>query len=366
VSAVDAGKVAAATLASLPHITPHRLRRVLEHFGEPAGALEAVMAGQGARALRKNDPEAFAVARAWQRAADPDAVAAEVVARGTHVWVEGDDDFPFSRPVEDQPCVLFGEGAGPAAFERPRVAIVGTRSATPHGLADAAELAKYLCAAGATVVSGMAIGIDGAAHEGALEANGGVVGVVATGLDVEYPRRHKQLYRRVREQGVVVSEHFYGVRPDRARFPVRNRIIAALADVVVVVEATLTGGARITARCAADYGRPVLAMPGSRRNPAAAGCNELVRDGAEVLLDPSDAIVALELVYGGLAQWRPPPPAPRSPVARTVLRALGGEPATVDDLIVRTGLDTADVVNALRDLEHCGAVRRLRGFVWPS
>ena len=144
--------------------------------------------------------------------------------------------------------MLLGEGERPDAFDATRVAIVGTRAATPHGLADARELGGFLADAGITVVSGLAIGIDGAAHEGALDAGGLAVGVVATGLDVTYPRRHRALYDRVREHGLVVGEHGYGVQPRRERFPVRNRIIAALADVVVVVEATAPGGARITAR----------------------------------------------------------------------------------------------------------------------
>ena len=153
--------------------------------------------------------------------------------------------------------------------------------------------AAILADAGVTVVSGLAIGIDGAAHEGALDAGGLTVGVVATGLDVTYPRRHRDLYVRVREQGLVVSEHGYGVQPRPERFPPRNRIIAALADVVVVVEAGRRGGALITARCALDYGRDLFVLPGSRRNPVALGCNALIGDGAEVLLDPGDLLIAL-------------------------------------------------------------------------
>jgi DNA processing protein len=357
-------RIAAATLAALPHISPRRLRRLVTHFDGPCGALEAVLAGNAAHALRPSGANTL-LAREWRRAADPDAVAAVLEERRTRVWVEGDDDFPFTQPVDDQPCVLFGEGERPDVLARPRVAIVGTRSATPHGLADAEELGAFVAGAGAAVVSGLALGIDGAAHTGALRASGGVVGVVATGLDVEYPRRHTALYRDVRANGVVVSEHWYGVRPDRARFPVRNRIIAALADVVAVVEATATGGARITAQKAAGYGRSVLAMPGSRRNPAATGCNELLRDGAEPLLEPSDVVVAIDLASGGRARWHRPPPPPDAPQARAVLRALAGEPATVDDLIVRTSLANTDVITAVRDLERAGAVQRVRGFVWP-
>ena len=139
--------------------------------------------------------------------------------------------FPIRCP--NRPPVLLGEGERPDALDAPRVAIVGTRSATPHGLADARELGAFLAGAGVTVVSGLAIGIDGAAHEGALDAGGLAIGVVATGLDVTYPRRHRALFDRVREHGLVVGEHGYGVQPSRERFPVRNRIIAALAQFVV-------------------------------------------------------------------------------------------------------------------------------------
>src|SRR5207245_8489766 len=124
------------------------------------------------------------------------------------------------------------------------------------------------------------------------------IGIVATGLDVVYPRRHVALYERVRRHGVLLGEHTFGVAPGRARFPVRNRIIAALADVVVVVEATLKGGSRITAERALDYGRPLLAMPGSRRNPAAAGTNALIAAGAHPLLEPSDVLLAIGLTPG--------------------------------------------------------------------
>ena len=187
------------------------------------------------------------------------------------MWIAGDDDYPIREPFPDRPPVLLGEGDRPDAFDAPRVAIVGTRAATPHGLADARELGAFLADAGVTVVSGLAIGIDGAAHEGALDAGGLTVGVVATGLDVMYPRRHRALYERVREQGVVVGENAYGTQPSPGRFPVRNRIIAALADVVVVVEATATGGARITANDAVEYGRDVYAVPGLAPEPGGGG-----------------------------------------------------------------------------------------------
>jgi DNA processing protein len=193
--------------------------------------------------------------------------------------------------------------------------------------------------------------------------------VVATGLDIVYPRRHRALFERVRRYGVLVSEQPFGVPPERGRFPVRNRIIAALADVVVVVEATLSGGSRITAERALDYGRPVLAVPGSRRNPAAAGCNALLADGAQPLLDPSDVLVALGLTPGARRLWGTAPAAstrqPASAAAASVLKALAGEAAHPDQLASRTGLDPGQVALAVEELVALGRATRDRGFVWP-
>jgi DNA processing protein len=262
--------------------------------------------------------------------------------------------------------VLLAEGATPEVLNRPRVAIVGTRSASVHGLADARELGGFLAESGITVVSGLAIGVDGAAHEGTLDAGGGVVGVVATGLDVVYPRRHVVLHDRVRRAGLLLSESGFGIQPDRWRFPVRNRIIAALADVVVVVEATVRGGARITAEHALEYGRTVLAMPGSRRNRAAEGCNSLLADGAHPLLHPTDVLVALGLSPGGRRQWDASVvrPAPTGDAA-AVLRACGGEPATTDQIASRTALTPERVALALRELEKSRWIERRRGWYWP-
>jgi DNA processing protein len=188
--------------------------------------------------------------------------------------------------------------------------------------------------------------------------------VVATGLDIEYPRRHVGLYRRVREQGLVLGETGYGIRPAPGRFPVRNRIIAALADVVVVVEATLTGGARITAEHALRYDRPVLAVPGSRRNAAAAGTNALIADGAHPLTDWGDLLLALDMTPGSRrrAPLRPAPAAD----GRCVLDALGGEAGAPEALLARTGLSPEAFALAVRALERDGWVHWSAGLVWPT
>jgi DNA processing protein len=301
--------------------------------------------------------------------------------RGTVVLRPGDHDFPIAEGIPHRPDVLFLEGHRPEVLEAPKVAVVGTRAATVHGLADAWELGAFLGAAGVSVVSGMAIGIDGAAHHGALQAAeaaavgggrtpAGPIGVVATGLDVVYPRRHRVLFERVRRSGVLLGEQPFGTPPDRGRFPVRNRIIAGLADVVCIVEATLRGGSRITAERALDYGRPVLVMPGSRRNPAAAGCNALLADGAQPLLDPTDVLVALGLTPGGQKLWGTAPSRDEGPApsrnAAAVIKALAGESAHPDQLASRTGLDPGQVALAVEELVALGRATRDRGFVWPT
>jgi DNA processing protein len=287
-----------------------------------------------------------------------------------HRWRRG-DDFPIrdadlldAMVDAKMPRVLLGEGDRPDAFDAPRVAIVGTRAATPMGIADAREIAAFCAHAGITVVSGLAIGIDGAAHEGAIDAGGLTVGVVATGLDIVYPRRHRGLYERVKAQGLIVGENDYGTQPLPWRFPVRNRIIAALADAVVVVEATATGGARITANDAARFGRDVYALPGSRRNPAAAGCNALLLDGAKPLLDPSDVLFALGCGGSFECEWsRRSRPADGD--QRTVLRALAGDGATIGQLESRAALPAERLGAALRALELSGHIERKRGLWWP-
>jgi DNA processing protein len=366
-----AAEVAAATLVCLPDMGPSRLRALLDRWPNPSAALAAVKDERACDELRP-DARLFGphgrheLSRRWARAAHELDLAPELARRGTTVLLDGDDDYPISDEIPDRPAVLLLEGSAPDVLERPRVAIVGTRSATVHGLADAHEVGRFLARCGVTVVSGMAIGIDGAAHAGALDAGGGVVGVVATGLDIIYPRRHVVLFERVRAAGVLLSETGFGVGANRFRFPVRNRIIAALTDVVVVVEATLRGGARITAEAALEYGRPVLAVPGSRRNPAAEGCNALLADGAHPLLEPDDVLVALGLTPGVRRGWGAPPARPTpSGEGACVLEACSGEAATVDQLASRTRLTPAAVTIALVDLERQGWIEHKRGWWWP-
>ena len=375
----------------LPGFSPAREKRCIDPLKRASEA--AAEGGPGARVPipnsldtpheRETGSQDAAIQRAFPRWPEErrSAVVSQVLRRRTRVLTHDDDDFPIADDIPGRPSLLFIEGCRPAALKAPRVAVVGTRAASVHGLTDAWELGAFLGAAGISVVSGLAIGIDGAAHNGALQAAeaaekrgepgiAGPIGVVATGLDVVYPRRHQALFERVRHFGVVLGEQPFGVGPERGRFPVRNRIIAGLADVVVVVEATLSGGSRITAERALDYGRPVLAMPGSRRNPAAAGCNALLADGAQPLLDPSDVLVALGLTPGSRRLWSTAPAAAQRPpagaAAQTILKALAGEAAHPDQLAARTGLDAGQVALAVEELVALGLATRDRGFVWPT
>ncbi len=363
-STVDERQVAAAALVALPKMRPERLAKLSETWPDPLGIVLAIRSEIAAEVLRDTVRDAPRLVRQWRASLDLDAAEALLTRRGTNVFVAGTEQFPIDNEIAGRPSVLLAEGARPDALARPRVAVVGTRAATPPGLADAYELGGVLAHAGVTVVSGLAIGIDAAAHLGALDAHGPVIGVLGTGLDVVYPRRHDILHRRVREQGLLISEYRHGTGPHQMRFPQRNRIIAGLADIVVVVEATQTGGARITAQCAIDNGRDVCAYPGSRRNPSARGSNELLRDSAHLVLDPDDVLGVLGLTPG---DRRTPATVavPGTLDEHAVLTALGGEPATVDEITARSGLSPGITAVAVAGLVRAGLIRRANGLLWP-
>jgi DNA processing protein len=347
---------------------PDRLLRILVEWPDPLEAVAAVRDRRVRRALPGTTRDPDSLTREWAAALAPERVGARLAARGTDVRWTGGPGYPLDEGIDDRPAVMLVEGTRPDVLERPRVAVVGTRAATPHGLADAREIGAVLARAGIVVVSGLAIGIDAAAHEGALAAGGTAIGVIATGLDVVYPRRHVALHHRVREAGVLVSEHDFGTQPRPGSFPVRNRIIAALADVTVVVEATAGGGAMSTARHALDYGRDVAVVPASRRNPAATGSNRLLTQGAHPLLAPDEVLTLLGLTPGSR---RAPEPGPgggsgATPEERRVLRALGGEPATADELATRTGLTPGQVAVAVAGLVRAQRATRAHGLVWPA
>ena len=360
----------AALLAGLPGIGPRRLTILLDRW-EPEEAWAVATAG-GSRALeplRVGDPTASPdamahLARTWAAAAaersDPVGEAARHTAAGVAVLLRDDHEYPPSL-LEDQapPPVLFARGHL-SLLERPRVAIVGTRRCTGAGAGIARELGRDLSVAGIAVVSGLALGIDGAAHRGVLDADhgghpgwAGPVGVVGCGHDHPYPARHRELWERVGERGLLLGAAPLGVRPAAWRFPARNRIIAALADVVVVVESHAGGGSLLTVREAMARDVDVMAVPGSVRSPAAAGTNQLLADGCHPVRDVDDVLVALGMVPGGRrgrAEPRPPPDAG----SQALLDAFDWEPATLEHLALRTGRPVPDLALALHRLTEDG------------
>ncbi|MGH9224897.1 MAG: DNA-processing protein DprA, partial [Acidimicrobiales bacterium] len=298
--------------------------------------------------------------RQHARSTDVGAAWAALVAAGVGVHVRGDAGYPPALTSDHEaPGVVFSRG-DVAAIDGRRVAIVGSRDCTRYGREIAFSLGRDLAAAGVGVVSGLALGVDGAAHAGALKAAGApAVAVVGSGLDVVYPRRNAHLWRDVAATGVVLSEAPLGAAPEPWRFPVRNRIIAALAEVVVVVESRHRGGSRHTVEAAMARDRPVLAVPGPVRSPASELPNALLAEGCHPARDVVDVLVALNLATPVRASGpavgadpRPPPDA----AGQGVLDALGWQPATFEQLVVATGRAPGEVGVALAHLERDGWV----------
>ena len=335
-------------------------RKLLAALGSPQAVLDAPRAARlnvvGTAAVAAMDAAKAAAAQAqaarWQAT-----LVWRDAAPGRRVMVLGEADYPpWLLQTADPPLLLFLAGRA-ELLAAPSLAIVGSRRPTPQGAENARAFAAELSAQGWTIVSGLAAGIDGAAHEGALTGAGSTIAVVGTGLDIAYPRNHRDLARRIAEQGLLVSELPLGAPPLAAHFPQRNRIIAGLARGTLVVEAAVQSGSLITARLASEAGREVFAIPGSIHSPQAKGCHALIRQGAKLV---ETAAHILE----ELAPLSPPTTTERDaspPSDDPVLAALGHDPATLDVLVARSGWP-AHLLNAqLLTLELQGLVARLPG-----
>ena len=276
-------------------------------------------------------------------------------------------EFPeLLRQIHDPPRALFLRGAGDVdLLARRAVAIVGARACSPYGAQVARMLGRELAAAGLVVVSGLARGVDGEAHRGALEAEGLTVAVLGCGIDRDYPAAHAELGRRIRERGLIVSEYEPGVEPAPWRFPARNRIIAGLAAATVIVEARERSGALITADFALEDGREVFAVPGEITGSLATGTNRLLRQGATPLTSAEDV---LELFGLAASQRRQAPSVGAN--AGAVLGQLADGAATADELARATGLEPGPLAAALAELELVGlateAAGRYRGVMPPG
>jgi DNA processing protein len=298
-----------------------------------------------------------------------------LAAPGRHVMVLGDADYPpLLLNTADPPLLLYLEG-DPALLAAPSVAIVGSRRPTPQGRDNARRFAEALARRGWTIVSGLAAGIDGAAHEGALlagEQGAGTVAVIGTGIDQVYPAAHADLRRRILAQGgLLVSELPLGAPPLAAHFPQRNRIIAGLAQGTLVVEAALRSGSLITARLAVEAGREVMVVPGSILAAQSVGCHELIRQGATLVASADQVVESLGEPRSATSEAVAGPAIlPSGGAARSdadgdaVLQALGHDPVSLDALMARCGWPAPALNAHLLTLELTGQVARLPGGLY--
>jgi DNA processing protein len=278
---------------------------------------------------------------------------------------------PRLAELTDAPLALWVEGPEHALLAAPQLAIVGSRSPTTSGRETAEQFARHLCRCGLCITSGLATGIDGASHRGALGEVGGTIAVLGCGIDVIFPRAHSQLTAEIATRGLLVSEYAPGVTPQKYFFPARNRIIAGLSLGTLVVEATRRSGSLITARFAMDCGREVFAIPGSIHNPLARGCHWLIRQGAKLVEEASDILIELapQLAACGVTVTPPPAAAPQAretPLLadasyRTLLNALDFSPTAIAELSARVNLTTAELSSMLLLLELEGFVEALPG-----
>ncbi len=357
----DQDRIAAwLSLRHTPNLPARAVLRLLRYFGRPRAILTAsaqdlaAAVGEEGPALRRR------LDRPDQRAIERDV---EWLRRDCgHVVTWADPHYPaLLRQIDDPPMVLYVRGQ-PDRLGAAQIAVVGSRNPSPAGRETAFELAHALAGCGITVTSGLALGIDAAAHRGALEGDGVTIGIAATGLDRVYPDSHRELAEQIVSRGAIVSEFPVGTAPRKAHFPQRNRLISGISLGTLVVEATVRSGSLITARFAAEQGREVYAVPGPIRSPLSRGCHALLRQGAKLVETAEDVIEEL-VGFAGTAS----PAAAAEPVSRVqreytrLLDAMGFEPATADDIVRRSGLTAGAVCSILLNMELEGVVATCPG-----
>jgi DNA processing protein len=332
-----------------------RLQGLIQHFGDAASAWHAEpeelrAAGISAKVLERmlEMRSSLNVEQLWER----------IEAQGIRIITLQDESYPRRlKEIEQPPPVLYARG-GLLGEDDFAVAIVGTRRITPYGRQVTEELASFLGGNGITVVSGLARGVDAAAHTAAIRAGGRTIAVLGSGVDRIYPPENRALAEQIMERGAVISDYAVGTAPDAGNFPPRNRIISGLSLAVVVVEAGETSGALITAGFAAEQGREVFAVPGSILAPQSKGTNKLIQSGALPLLSAQDLLQALNLTQVG--EHRSARQAlPADEVEQQLLAALSREPLHVDELRSQTGLPVEKVSAALVMMELKGMVRQV-------
>jgi DNA processing protein len=339
-------------LSLIPGLGPESFRRLLGAFGTPGQIRAAPMAhlrqvvDAGVADRIAQGPDAARVASTLEWLAQP----------GNAIITWADAVYPKTLlEIHDPPPVLYVKGRI-ELLSRPTIAIVGSRNATPQGLNNAEAFARALSEAGWCIVSGLALGVDGAAHRGALQGRGSTIAVVGTGLDIVYPARHRELAHEISTKGVLVSEFPLGEPSKAANFPRRNRIISGLSHGVLVVEAGLESGSLITARLAAEQGREVFAIPGSIHSPLAKGCHRLIKQGAKLVDSLQDILEEL-----GNAPISETPADGLEETSHPLLQLMGYDAVAADTLVRLSGLTSEQVSGMLLTLELEGKVASLPG-----
>lgn len=352
-------------LTETPGIGPLAIRRLLAEFGPPGRVLAA-----GRAALRQHIQENVVSALLAPISAPLEALIDATLAwarlPGNHFITLADARYPIGLlAISDPPPVLYVKGRV-ELLNSPQIAVVGSRNATAQGLENATRFAQVLAEHGLTITSGLAQGIDGAAHTGAMQAReGATLAVIGTGADIVYPARHRALAHKIAECGVIVSEFPLGAPPRTHHFPRRNRLIAGLSSGILVVEAAAQSGSLITARLAGDYGKEVFAIPGSIHSPLSKGCHQLIKQGAKLVESAADILDELPTWSGRASRMTASDGAARARPAAgfddPVLAAVSHDPVHFDTLQQRTGQEGPDLSARLLELELAGHIDRLPG-----
>lgn len=342
-------------LSAVPGIGPVRTRRLLAAFGGPAAAWRASLLALRAAGLEEKIAHGLVALR---QTLDPESLPRRLERAGTRALVPDDPEFPARlNEIRYAPLILYVRGELTPADDR-AVAVVGTRRATTYGREVTRRLTAGLAEAGLTVVSGLARGIDAAAHQAALQAGGRTLAVLGCGPDVIYPAEHRQLAADIVERGALISEYPPGTAPEATNFPARNRLISGLTLGVVVAEAPARSGALITAGFAAEQGRDVFAVPGSVLAGHADGCHALIRDGATLVTGAADVLEALNLAHHDTRTVARQLALGDTDAERAIIAVLSTEPVHVDDLGRQSGLPVPTLNATLLLMELKGLVRQ--------
>lgn len=344
------------SLDLIPTLGAEGIRKLMRAFGAPAcvlaethGALARVVGSKTAAAIVDGpDTEKLALSLKWLQQ--------EI----NHIVTLADEDYPPALlEISDPPPLLFLKGKrnllGHAA-----IAVVGSRNATPAGKQNAEAFSRSLSDAGLTIISGLALGIDAAAHRGGLDGGSSTIAVVGTGLDLVYPARNKMLAQEISQNGLIVSEFSLGTPAIAANFPRRNRIISGLSRGVVVVEAALASGSLITARQAVEQGRDVFAIPGSIHSPFSKGTHQLIKQGAKLVDEANDILIELQLSISP-TNYRLAVEKDSQTGDDPILLAMGYDIVSTDELAVRVGIEIHLLVAKLTEFELCGQIAQMAG-----